>query len=95
MARRVGQLGGRGQPGHSAICHAGTGLCEHAELLRKHAAAIRLYEQDFTAHEHALAEYERGESGEELVQLAEIHGLHRGKACRISVENTNGQASAP
>lgn len=38
-------------------------LLQHAELLRKHAAAIRLYEQDAVAHERAVAELERASGG--------------------------------
>jgi hypothetical protein len=38
-------------------------LLQHQELLRKHAAAIRLYEQDAIAHEKAVAELERASGG--------------------------------
>jgi type II secretory pathway component HofQ len=38
-------------------------LLQHLELLRKHAAAIRLYEQDAVAHEKAVAELERASGG--------------------------------
>jgi hypothetical protein len=45
----------------------------HAEKLQKHAAAIRLYEQDFGGHEHNLAAYERGETPIELIEQAQDH----------------------
>jgi hypothetical protein len=45
----------------------------HAETLKKHAAAVRLYEQDFGGHEHSLAEYERGETPLELIEQAQNH----------------------
>jgi Skp family chaperone for outer membrane proteins len=50
-----------------------TALKEHEKALQTHAAAIRLREQDLAGHEHALAEYERGESGENLIALAKAH----------------------
>jgi hypothetical protein len=45
-------------------------LHKHLDALRQHAAAIRMVEQDFNEHEHALSEYERGEPSEELIQMA-------------------------
>jgi hypothetical protein len=48
-------------------------LREHEKALQTHAAAIRLREQELDAHEHALAEYERGEPGAELISLAKAH----------------------
>jgi hypothetical protein len=45
----------------------------HAQLLQTHAASVRLYEQDAASHEHLLAEYERGESPEALIKLAQAH----------------------
>ena len=48
-------------------------LREYAKKLQKHAASIRLYEQDFTVHEETLAEFERGEIPEELVVQAQGH----------------------
>lgn len=45
-------------------------LREHLDALRRHAAGIRMNEQDFSAHEHALCQYEHGETGEELIELA-------------------------
>ncbi len=50
------------------------GLKAYAKKLQKHAASIRLYEQDFTVHEDTLAEFERGEIPEELVVQARDHG---------------------
>jgi hypothetical protein len=46
---------------------------DHERALQVHAAAIRLREQDLDAHEHALAEYERGETAAELIPLAQGH----------------------
>jgi hypothetical protein len=46
---------------------------KHHEKLRKHAASIRLHEQRQAEHECALAKYERGGSGQELVQMARAH----------------------
>jgi hypothetical protein len=43
------------------------------ETLRKYAASIRLDEQRADEHEHALAEFERGEPGENLLRLAPKH----------------------
>ena len=43
---------------------------KHLDALRRHAAAIRINEQDFNAHEHALSQYERGAPGEELIEFA-------------------------
>lgn len=48
-------------------------LRDQAKLLMQDAAAIRLYEQDFATHEHALAEYEQGEAPPELIELAKAH----------------------
>jgi hypothetical protein len=48
-------------------------LKEYEKALQTHAAAIRLRQQELGAHEHALAEYERGETGGELVGLAKTH----------------------
>jgi hypothetical protein len=46
---------------------------EHERALQTHAAAIRLRGQELSAHEHALAEYELGEIGTELIPLAKAH----------------------
>ncbi len=48
-------------------------LENHAQALRQHGAAIRLQEQTFGEHEHALAEYEKGNEGDELFELARQH----------------------
>jgi hypothetical protein len=45
-------------------------LRKHLDGLRRHAAAIRINEQEFSAQEHALSEYERGDTGQELIELA-------------------------
>jgi hypothetical protein len=46
----------------------------HDDALRSHASHIRQQEQSFESHEHALAEYERGAEGDELLQMARQHG---------------------
>lgn len=48
-------------------------LRAHLEKLQKYGASIRLHEQDFADHEHALAKYQRGETPEEFLQAQE-HG---------------------
>jgi hypothetical protein len=48
-------------------------LRAHLEKLQQYGASIRLHEQDFVDHEHALAKYQRGETPEEFVQAQE-HG---------------------
>jgi hypothetical protein len=48
-------------------------LQKHGEAIRTHAAAIRLAEQDVDGHEHALTEFEKGGSGEDLIPLASKH----------------------
>jgi hypothetical protein len=45
----------------------------HADVLKRHAASIRLYEQCPAAHEHLLADYESGESPQALVEFAQAH----------------------
>jgi len=59
-------------------------LRQYANLLRKHAAAIRLYEQDFTADEHLLMNLQRGETcvtqaelENAFVRASELHDLQR------------------
>lgn len=47
-----------------------------AEILRKHAAAIRMLEQECDVHEHAIASFEQGDErgqGEVLVKAAKSH----------------------
>jgi hypothetical protein len=46
---------------------------DRAETLRKHAATIRMLEQDSDTHEHALASFEQGGAGDVLVQFAKKH----------------------
>jgi hypothetical protein len=48
-------------------------LREHEKALEVHAAAIRCYEQDAAAHEHLLAEFESGGTGDKLVALVQAH----------------------
>jgi len=43
------------------------------KALQSHAAAIRCYEQDMAEHEHALADFERGQSGDALLAMAVSH----------------------
>lgn len=46
---------------------------EHESAMQVHAAAIRLRQQELMAHEHALVEYQRGETRAELISLAQAH----------------------
>ena len=48
-------------------------LRRHDEMLRTHAASVRLYDQDPAKHEHLLADYERGQAPEALIELAQAH----------------------
>jgi hypothetical protein len=48
-------------------------LRRHGEMLRTHAASVRLYDQDPAKHEHLLADYERGQAPEALIELAQSH----------------------
>ncbi|HVX63053.1 MAG TPA: hypothetical protein VHC19_20695 [Pirellulales bacterium] len=48
-------------------------LAEHRKGLESHAEAIRAARADRATHEHALAKYEHGETGEDLVVLAQKH----------------------
>jgi hypothetical protein len=41
-------------------------IVRQTDVLRTHAAALRLYEQRIAAHEHALAEFEGGDPGDAL-----------------------------
>lgn len=43
------------------------------KALQVHAGVIRCYEQDMASHEHALAEFERGKSGDELLAMTVSH----------------------
>lgn len=54
-------------------------LVKQAHALRTHASSLRLEEQDFGQHEHAIARYEKGGDGEELFGMAARHvveGMH-------------------
>jgi hypothetical protein len=48
-------------------------LQRHEEVLREHAASLRLDQEQTSAHEHALAEYERGGTGPDLPAMAVGH----------------------
>jgi hypothetical protein len=48
-------------------------LLNHQKGLRNHAAAVRLHGLDEATHTHALAEYERGNLGTDLLGLAREH----------------------
>ncbi|MGD9715396.1 MAG: hypothetical protein AB7V46_25585 [Thermomicrobiales bacterium] len=48
-------------------------LAEIEKALQTHAAAIRCYEQNMAEHEHALAEFERGQSGDKLLAMSASH----------------------
>lgn len=48
-------------------------LKDHETTLQKHGAAIRLSEQEMDAHEHLLADYERGGEGIELPAMVAKH----------------------
>jgi len=50
-----------------------TALAEHRKSLEAHAQAVREYRERQDQHEHSLADYERGESGADLVALAREH----------------------
>lgn len=54
-------------------------LNKFEKTVQAHAAAIRLDELDIDGHEHALAEFEKGGSGESLIPLA---GKHLEEAAR-------------
>ena len=63
----------------SHLAEVEAALKEHEKALQVHAAAIRLRQQDLAAHERALAEYEGGETGAELIALAQSHGTEASK----------------
>jgi hypothetical protein len=48
-------------------------LASHAEALQTHLDAIGHQELDLRKHEHALAEYEQGAAGGELISQAKAH----------------------
>ncbi|HVW37617.1 MAG TPA: hypothetical protein VHB99_09945 [Pirellulales bacterium] len=48
-------------------------FAEHRKSLESHVQAIRDYRASAERHERSLAEYERGEKGEDLIALAQAH----------------------
>ena len=48
-------------------------LKQHEQALRQHGSAVRLNEEIVDAHEHSLAEFEKGGSGTDLPLLAKQH----------------------
>lgn len=54
-------------------------LEEHAHILRTHASTLRLEEQISDAHEHALADFEKGGEGEELLEMSRQHREEAGR----------------
>ncbi|HUY91319.1 MAG TPA: hypothetical protein VMV10_21455 [Pirellulales bacterium] len=54
-------------------------LAEHRRSLESHAEAVRDFREEEDRHEHSLAEYERGESGEDLVVMAQKHNAEAEK----------------
>lgn len=54
---------------------------EHRKCLEAHGDAVRAARAHRAKHEHALAEYERGETGEDLVVLAQKHEEEGAKHC--------------
>lgn len=48
-------------------------LKEHQKALAAQAAEVAADSQQITIHEQALADYERGESQEELIALSKVH----------------------
>jgi septal ring factor EnvC (AmiA/AmiB activator) len=49
-------------------------LSEHRKALAAHLRGLRKQTRTLGGHEHALAEYETGGVGEDLVALAKAHG---------------------
>lgn len=61
-------------------------LREHEKALETHAAALRTCQQDIVAHEHALAEFERGGAGKEILELTQTHhGEHQKHIQQLAV----------
>jgi len=56
----------------------------HERALQTHAAAICLRQQELATHEHALAEYQRGNLGAGLVPLGQSHDQEAGKHAQQS-----------
>ena len=52
-----------------------------AETYCQHAAAIRMLEQDSDSHEHALAVFEMGRDGRDLLKFAKQHDTEHGVEC--------------
>jgi hypothetical protein len=48
-------------------------LTTHLETLEKHAASVRLYEQEFLKHEHNVAAYERRSIPYRLLHRTQVH----------------------
>jgi len=46
---------------------------KHLAALQTHESLIRLYEQQANEHERVMADFERGASGETLIELAQKH----------------------
>jgi len=59
---------------HAEIKTLEEGLADHAHVLRIHASSLRLEEQTIDGHEHAIADFEKGDEGEELLEMARDHG---------------------
>jgi len=56
----------------------------HEQALQTHAAAIRLRQQELAAHEHALAEYQRGNFGAAQIPLSQTHEQEAAKHAQQS-----------
>lgn len=54
-----------------------------ASMLRKHAAALRITEQDSAEHERALVEFERSGATARLAALGETHTTERERQARL------------
>ena len=70
----ISPLGNGRSTRRSRICPVWNKPCaQHAEALEQHAAAIRLYEQEFLGHEHNVSEYERRNIPLRLLKRAQTH----------------------
>ena len=58
-------------------------LEKHQEKLRQHAASIRLHEQCQAEHECALARFEKGGSGQEVIAMARVHQDQSAKQAEV------------
>jgi hypothetical protein len=54
-------------------------LRQHSQCLQGHLETLTAEEAETRSHEHALAEYERGGPGDELLAMARPHGEHATK----------------